>query len=997
MKAGYSIARQKSGVLRIAAGSFLCAAALVIWQAAASIHALERADSAGAVLRQIEAVQRSLLWVRAEHRSAILSGDEKSLALYRDADRQLQSNLDQLSRVTLSDPARQRAIADLQGHVDSARARRERALTLRAANIEAATSALMSDDAAQARAVSTSAFDALARSAQTELTARAASERQALLLLFASIMGLLFAAAALVAFAINSIRRHGEEIEASEARYRALSDDCPDGILVVIEGRVVYANSAALELWSARTDHAVVGRQLSELVHPDDRDTLAARIQSVLAHGIATSPRVFRLLRSDGTTYEIEARKTLVEYGGKPAVQVMARDVTARRASELALALSEQRFRAVLDAMVEGVVLQDADGTIKLCNRAAERILGLSTDQLHGRTPAEPLWLALDESGSPLPGDRHYAMLALRTGQPTTGDMSVQRPDGTRASLRVSAIPLFRPGAERPYAVTTTFADITAERAATQRLQESMAQYRLLAEHSGDMVSRRTLDHRFDYVSPSHTAVLGWSQAELLSIRPLDLIHPDDLPHVISGTIASIARGESSKPTPLRVRHKSGHYVWVEGLSTPIKDAGGNVIAYTVCARDITARHLLEQQLRQAQKLEAMGHMAGAIAHDFNNILTVIRSATELLRTTPEPTQSPALTEYFAELGTAVDRAARLTASLLSVGHGQHSVPRLLSAATLLRESHELLQRLVPDRCTLKLQLTGEQGQIWADKSELLQILANLVMNAADSMPDGGSIVIECGMEQLVEPWTHRFGSLPPGSYVTISVSDGGVGIQPAALEHIFEPFFTTKPQAEGAGLGLATVWGIVQQAQGSITLDSVKDRGSRFTIYWPHHQTPAHASSIPRSAVHADSRAAALRSGGTSPAQTVLVVDDEAAVLRLTTRLLERAGYRVLAAPSGAEALKLLKERRRAVQLVVSDVRMPEMGGVELVSQLLAAGIDLPVLFMSGQLDAPLPTNWPRTMPRRFLAKPFTLEQFLPAIEQLLRDTGFEQARTSN
>ena len=724
MTAGQSMVRQRSGVLRIAAASLLCAAALVIWQAVASIRALERADSASAVSRQIESVQRSLLWVRAEHRSAILAPDARSLALYREADRQLQSNLDQLSRLVLGDPARQQAIADVQRHVDSDRVRRDQVLSVRDASVAAASSALMSAEASQARGATTAALDALARAAQAELTARAASERQALLFLFASIMALLLATAVLGAFAIQKLRRYAEEVGASEARYRALSDDCPDGVLVVLDKRVVYANDAALQLWSARTEDAVIGRQLIDLLHADDRESVMARIQTVLAHAIATSPRVFRLLRSDGTTYEIEARKTLIRYAERPAVQIVARDVTERRASELALVLSEQRFRAVLDAMVEGVVLQDEDGAITLCNRAAELILGLSTKQLLGLTPADPRWLALDESGAELPRDRRCAVVALRTGQPSAGYVSVQRPDGSRASLRVSAIPLFRPGAERPYAVTTTFADITTERAASQRLQESMAQYRLLAENSADMVSRRTLDHRFEYVSPSHTAILGWSQEELLAIRPIDLIHPDDVPHVLSGTMVRIARGESSPATTLRVRHKAGHYVWVEGLTTPIKDASGTLVAYTVCARDITARRLLEEQLRQAQKLDAMGRMAGAMAHDFNNILTVIRSATDLLRETTGRAPSPAVAEYVAEVVMAVDRAARLTAQLLSFGHGQHSIRRLLDIRELLQESRDLLQRMLPDRCSLQLQvkLAPELVQIKGDKGELLQI-----------------------------------------------------------------------------------------------------------------------------------------------------------------------------------------------------------------------------------------------------------------------------------
>jgi PAS domain S-box-containing protein len=566
--------------------------------------------------------------------------------------------------------------------------------------------------------------------------------------------------------------------------------------------------------------------------------------------------------------------------------------------------------------------------------------------------------------------------------------MHVKRPDASHAWLGVSSVPLFRPGEAEAYGVTTTFADVTQERQDARLLEESLQQYRLLADNTADMVSRRTLDHRFQYASPSHTAILGWTPEELIGRTPFELIHPDDLARVRSGPVVKIAAGSPSSTT-FRVRHKDGHYIWIEGLTTPLKDASGVHTGYAVCARDITARRQLEEQLRQSQKMEAMGRMASGVAHDFNNLLTVIRNAAELIQG-----RGASVTDdggCFAELEVAVSRAASLTSRLLAFSSGQHSEPQPLAIAAVVRESRSLLQRVLSETSRLELQIApaAERAWVWADKTELTQVLLNLVMNAVDAMPNGGPVEITVEPSTLDRPLAHRLGAVPRGEYIKLAITDSGVGIHDAQLEHIFEPFYTTKPQGKGTGLGLSTVWGIVQHAHGAVVVDSVPNRGSRFTVYWPLSTASGSAD-----APTVGDAARPSRSGGapsaTEPrklqpgaAKTLLLVDDEPAVLSLVSQLLERCGYRVLRAGSGEQALQLLTQQRDAVNALVTDVRMPGMSGLELVAELRALGIDLPVLFVSGQLDAQIPSG-PRGSQRRFLPKPFTAVQLERELDQL-------------
>ena len=504
----------------------------------------------------------------------------------------------------------------------------------------------------------------------------------------------------------------------------------------------------------------------------------------------------------------------------------------------------------------------------------------------------------------------------------------------------------------------------------------------------------------FEYASPSYSTVLGWRPDELIGKRAVDLVHADDA-EALRRRNATLKIGTDSPAMSVRLRHRDGHYVWIESVARPTVGATGVVVGMQVAERDVSERRALQGRLNQAQKMEAMGRMASGVAHDFNNLLTVVRATADLLRVDQVDTvERDGLLDAICD---SVDLAAQLTAQLLAFSHGQHTEPTSVAIGNLLRNTRALLVRIVGPRISIALTLTpeAEAATITADPVQIEQVLLNLVMNARDAMPGGGVATVHGAIDNVEQHRAHLHGTIAPGKYVVISVTDAGAGMSAEVLSHLFDPFYTTKPQGRGIGMGLAAGFGIVEQALGAIVVQSEAGAGSTVSIYWPIVSSAppdadrARIVTTPvlsmRPVAQANTEPAPPAAPDTVGASSgvVLVVDDEDAVRQVVTRLLERDGYRVIAVSSGAEAIAAAQRAGTSVRALLSDVRMPGMSGVEMVAALLAKGIDLPVLFMSGQLDAPLPTDWPPTMPRHFMGKPFTAETLSQAMRELLATPG--------
>jgi len=416
-------------------------------------------------------------------------------------------------------------------------------------------------------------------------------------------------------------------------------------------------------------------------------------------------------------------------------------------------------------------------------------------------------------------------------------------------------------------------------------------------------------------------------------------------------------------------RRKNGAEFPVEvSLSHIQTGEGAFAIAFV---SDITQRKSLEDQLLHAQKMEAVGRLAGGVAHDFNNMLTIISGYDRMLLDALSP-QDP-LRGYAEEVAKAAERAGALTGQLLAFSRRQVMRPRVIDANELLRGADRMLRRLIGEDIELTLSLAAGAGNIKADPGQLEQIVFNLVINARDAMPDGGKLTIETAVTHLDESYARTHLGVQPGDYVLIAVSDTGHGMDAETKRHIFEPFFTTKEQGKGTGLGLATVYGTVKQSGGDIWVYSEPGRGTTFKIYFPRvDESPSSADLAP---------SAISRQG----VETILLVEDEKAVRDLVAEMLKRQGYRVLKAAGPLEALEVSRRYEGTIHMLLTDVIMPQMSGRQLAAQLVPARPGMKVLYLSGYTENSIVHHGVLEANVEFLAKPFSHHALAEKVRDVL------------
>jgi signal transduction histidine kinase/CheY-like chemotaxis protein len=387
---------------------------------------------------------------------------------------------------------------------------------------------------------------------------------------------------------------------------------------------------------------------------------------------------------------------------------------------------------------------------------------------------------------------------------------------------------------------------------------------------------------------------------------------------------------------------------------------------------EITERKQLEEQLVQLQKMEAIGRLAGGLAHDFNNLLTVIVGYSELLLSNLPPGHP--LQRHVEAIHTAADHATALTCQLLAFSRKQMLQPKVLDLNTVVAHLEPMLQRLIGEDIRLVIELAPILGRVRADPGQLEQVILNLVVNGRDAMPQGGMLMLATMNVESDKPSPHHHAGMPPGSYVRLVVRDTGIGIDATTRAHLFEPFFTTKGPGQGTGLGLSTVYGIITQSGGHIAVDSEPGQGTTFTIDLPRVEEAIEMDS--RDVAHT----ATLRGG-----ETVLVVEDEASVRAITRAMLERHGYHVLEAGGGEEALRICERQEAPVQLLLTDVVMPEMSGPEVAQRLTRVHPEMKVLYMSGYTDDAIIRHGVRELGTVFLQKPFTSDSLARKVREVL------------
>jgi len=508
-----------------------------------------------------------------------------------------------------------------------------------------------------------------------------------------------------------------------------------------------------------------------------------------------------------------------------------------------------------------------------------------------------------------------------------------------------------------------------------EQLSTAEERYRRLAENAPDTIYRYELRpvRGFSFVNSRASMVTGYSAGEFYQDPDLwkKIVHPDDL-----ALIEPVLRGErvNGEGIILRWISKDGPLIWIEQHHNVVRDQNGQIVAVECIARDITERNKLEEMLRHSQKMEAMGRLAGGVAHDFNNLLTVILGYASVLNerlSEGDPLRTP-----LGAIQRAGQQAASLTGQLLAYSRKQATQLRVLDLSALIGEIQDMLERLIGEDVSLAVIHDGA-CQVKGDSGQLTQVLMNLVINARDAMPRGGKLTVEARSVLRESEDIGRHGFRAAGRYVMLVVTDTGCGMTPEVQSHIFEPFYTTKELGKGTGLGLATIYGIVQQHGGWIDVYSEVDHGTTFKVY------------IPEASSETSATVAATSVTGSKRLATILVAEDQAAIRLLAEDVLSEAGHQVMTAPNGRAALELAEGHSGAIDLLITDVVMPGMNGPELASHLNRARPGLLVLYTSGYTDHALLHGGVIETGTAFLQKPFLPQSLLARVEELLSNTN--------
>jgi len=536
-----------------------------------------------------------------------------------------------------------------------------------------------------------------------------------------------------------------------------------------------------------------------------------------------------------------------------------------------------------------------------------------------------------------------------------------------------------------------SMSDTTERRRAEEALRTSEERFRSLIENASDPIAILDAGGVFRYASPAHERALGRRPEELVGTNAFGHLHPDDAPMMRERFAALLASPGASVAVQFRFRHAGGGWRTLAAIARNLLDDPA-VRGVVINSRDVTEQSALETRLLQAQKMEAIGNLAGGVAHDFNNVLTVIRSFSELaVRTTPA---GDSRREDLEEIRRAADRGAALVRQLLAFSRRQMLQPQLLGVGQVVAGVEGMLRSLIGEDVRLVTRLADAPRRVHADRVQMEQVLLNLAVNARDAMPGGGTLTIETGAAA-------RGADGAAGDWVVLRVRDTGHGMTPEVRARVFEPFFTTKPPGRGTGLGLSTVYGIVEQSGGQITLETDPGHGTAFTIHLPSVAAAPAAPPLPGPALGPPAAAAAAAAptltagpppgrpgdnGGGARRATVLLVEDDAAVRALASRVLRDAAFDVLEAGSGEEALRLCAGREDAIDLLLTDVVMPGMSGRELVER---AAVRLPrtrVLYMSGYTDDEIIRRGLRDDRAELLEKPFTPGDLVGKVREVLK-----------
>jgi two-component system cell cycle sensor histidine kinase/response regulator CckA len=642
-------------------------------------------------------------------------------------------------------------------------------------------------------------------------------------------------------------------------------------------------------------------------------------------------------------------------------------NITDTKLEQASLVASETRFRRLFEAARDGILLVDADtGKITDVNPFLAKTLGYSREELLHRK----LWdIGLFEDVEMC--QRTFERLQ-EDGYVCHENLPIRHKSGDRIEVEFVSNVYDVDGQK---IIQCNVRDITERKRAAKALSESEERFRLTFDQAAVGIAHVSPDGQLLRVNHKFCDIVGYSAQELLAGKFQEITYSADLEADLTHVHRMLAGETQSCLMEKRFVRKDGSLVWVNLTDALVRHSSGDPKYFISVVQDITGRKHLEGQLLQAQKMEAIGRLAGGVAHDFNNLLTVIIGYCQILLTRLGD-RNPICLEI-NEIKMAGERAAKLTGQLLAFSRRQIVRPEVIDLNTVVMDIDQLLHRLIGEDIRL---VTAVEPGLWlvkVDGGQIGQVIMNLAVNARDAMPDGGTITLQASNVDLDDEYARGNVGVKSGSYVMLSVSDTGCGMDAQTKDRMFEPFFTTKEQSKGTGLGLSTVYGIVKLHNGHISVASTEGTGTTFKIYLPRVEGAVKPCG--------ESPAEAKQIRGT---ETILLVEDDDQLRHLTSQILRDQGYTVLEADSGAEALLLSQRHLGPIQLMLTDIVMPDMNGYVLADRLRPSRPDTVVQFMSGYQSDAIWNNGLMPKDTSIVIKPFTPAQLLHKLREIL-DTG--------
>jgi two-component system cell cycle sensor histidine kinase/response regulator CckA len=759
---------------------------------------------------------------------------------------------------------------------------------------------------------------------------------------------------------VTERKRTEEALRESENKFRDLAEKAVVGIYIIQDKVFKYVNARCAQIHGYEIEELIDKKGPWEMVFPEDVPMVMEGLETRMSGKTNSLHREFRIVTKAQHMRYIETYGTQTIYQGNPATIGTIIDITERKNAEEALRRSEEKYRNIFENAAEGI-FQITPEKLLSANPALARIFGFDSPEelMADNVSLEEPYVNQE--------DRKALIDLIETSGAVEGfEMQLLRKDGKKIWVSVNAR-VIRNETESAAYYEGTVTDITNRKLVEEALQESEAKYRSVVDHLvvGFYIIQ---DNRFCFVNRRFCEMSGYSYDEIVDrgIDPFDLVHDEDK-EFVTGIMKKRLAGETDYTGSVyKVVRKDGQIIIVKGVSNLMTYNGRPAIAGG--AIDITREISLESQLRQAQKMEAVGTLAGGIAHDFNNILTAIIGYGRLLEMKMADTDP--LRTYVAHILSSSEKAANLTRNLLTFSRKQIVELKLVNVGQIVKGMERLLKSLLTEDIELKIILSDPDLAIMADMSQIEQILLNLASNANDAMPRGGTLTIETKEVGRDDIFIDGCDCIEPGKYAYISIIDTGIGIDEKTQSKIFEPFFTTKEVGKGTGLGLSIVHGIVNQHHGYITVQSKPQGGTVFNLYFPAMKTVVEEKEPLSPSVE----------GGT---ETILIAEDDPQVRSLTAEILDNAGYTVIEAVDGEEAVEKFLEHSDTVALLLLDVVMPRKNGKEAYDEIRKTNPDMRVIFMSGYTGDVIISKGIIEKEYDFIQKP------LPPNELLLRVKG--------